>query len=68
LLLTGDFTSLRRLFAFFESNECNDDFATPKAHSLEAISRSRQATAVSTVRASLERKDKTILFAYRIEQ
>jgi len=53
---------------FFESNECNDDFATPKAHSLEAISRPRQATAVSTVRASLERKDKTILFAYRLEQ
>jgi hypothetical protein len=40
----------------------------PKQTFFEEISRPRQATAVSTVRASLERKDKTMLFAPRIEQ
>jgi len=31
LALSGHFTSVRRLFAFFEVNECNGDFATVTA-------------------------------------
>ena len=31
LSLTGDYTSLRRLFAFLLDNECNGDVSTVKA-------------------------------------